>query len=227
MLQDLPKWERPREKLAARGTSSLSNAELIAILISSGTNDESAISLASKVLALEPRSLSKLSGYEPEEFMSIKGIGLAKACTLVAAMELGRRIAVCPASDKIDINDDRNFAKLFMEDMRYLNREMVRIVMLDIHSKVIGKQDVSIGGIADASSHPREVFAPAIKKAAAAIIVAHNHPSGEASPSDSDVKATRQLVESGKILDIKVIDHLVIGDGSYTSIRSVFPKLFV
>lgn len=226
MLQDLPKWERPREKLAARGPSALSNAELIAILISSGTNDESAISLASRVLALEPGGLSKLSGYEPEEFMTVKGIGLAKACTLVAAMELGRRISACPAADKIDINDDRNFANLFMDDMRYLNREIVRIVMLDIHNKVIGKTDVSIGGIADASAHPREVFAPAIKKAAAAIIVAHNHPSGESSPSKNDLNATKQLAKSGKILGIELMDHLVIGDGSYTSIRSDHPEIF-
>jgi len=226
MLQDLPKWERPREKLSALGVKSLSNAELVAILISSGTVEESAISLASKVLSLEPDGISKFSGYEPEEFMTIKGIGRAKACSLVAAIELGRRIQSFPCANRLDVNDSTSFSNIFVEEMRYLSKETVRVVMLDCHSRIIGKSDVSVGGLVDASAHPREIFAGAIKKAAAAIIVAHNHPSGDSTPSRGDKVVTQQLANSGKLLGIELVDHIIVGDGDYTSMKELFPELF-
>lgn len=226
MLQDLPKSERPREKLVSEGSRSLSNAELIAVLISSGSEGESAVSLASRILSLEEGSISKLSDYEPEEFMKLKGVGIAKACSLVAAMELGRRIATSPKADVIDLKDPENVAALFMEDMRYLNREIIRIAMLNNHFGLIGKADVSVGGLAEASAHPREIFAGAIRKGAAGIVMAHNHPSGECTPSDADIISTVQIVKSGQILGIPVYDHLIIGDGCYTSLYENRPELF-
>jgi len=226
MLQDLPVWERPREKLLSFGAGSLSNSELIAILISSGSKEDSAISLASKIIALEQGSLSKLSSYEPEEFMKLPGIGMAKACSLVAAMELGRRISVSPKEEKLHVGDSKKIAALFMDDMRYLNKETVKIAMLDIQSRLIGKMIVSIGGISDAAANPREIFAPAIKKGAAAIIVVHNHPSGECKPSNADIECTKRLVESGKLLGISVLDHIIIGDNCYTSLHDSYNDIF-
>ncbi len=226
MIQDLPINERPREKLLQFGAKSLSNSELIAVLISSGSRNESAISLASKILSLEQGSINKLSNYEPEEFMSLKGVGIAKACSLVAAMELGRRIATTPAEDKILVNNPEVLANLFMEDMKYLNKEVVRIALLDVHGRLIARVDVSIGSINEAAAHPREVFAPAIKKGASAIIIAHNHPSGDCTPSDGDINSTRQIVASGRILGIKVLDHLIIGGGYYCSLLDKNKELF-
>ena len=226
MLKNLPKHERPREKLISQGVKSLSNAELLAVLISSGSKQESAIDLAFKVLALEKDSLHKLSSYVPEEFSSIPGIGQAKACTLVAAIELGRRIATAPSANKTYVNDVASAAKLFMGEMKYLNEEHVSIVMLNLHYQIIGKSDVSIGGISNASAHPREVFAPAIKKGAAAIIVAHNHPSGMCDASHTDIETTKILVKSGKILGIEVLDHIIVGENCYTSLKTVHPELF-
>lgn len=226
MIQDLPINERPREKLLQFGSKSLSNSELIAVLLSSGSHDESAISLATKILLLENGSLNKLSNYEPEEFMLLKGVGVAKACTLVAAMELGRRIATTPTQDKILVNSPDVLAKLFMEDMRYLNKEVVRVALLDVRGRLISRVDVSIGSISEAAAHPREVFAPAIKKGASAIIIAHNHPSGDCTPSDGDIASTRQIVGSGRILGIKVLDHLIIGEGCFCSLYDKNHDLF-
>lgn len=227
MIQDLPKYERPREKLLTLGPKALSNSELLAVLIASGSQDESAISLASRILALENGSISKLSNYEPEEFMALKGIGIAKASTLVAAMEFGRRIATAPVEDKVQIDNPDVLAKLFMEDMKFLNQEIVRIALLDLHGRLMCRLTVSMGSINEAAAHPREIFAPAIKKGAAAIILAHNHPSGDPSPSDGDINSTRQIVASGRILGIKLLDHLIIGAGSYTSLCSMDKALFL
>lgn len=199
MIHDLPVSERPREKILGLGASSLSNAELLAVILSSGSKEESAISLASKVLSLEPDGIGQLSHYEAEEFMQVKGIGKAKACSLVAAMELGRRISVAPKSNRVFIANSTSLANLFMQDMRHRTREFVQIAMLDVQQRLIARATISIGSISEAAAHPREVFAPAIRKGAAAIIIAHNHPSGECKASSKDISCTKQLVESGKI----------------------------
>lgn len=227
MIQDLPTNERPREKLMQLGPKALSNSELIAVLISSGSKNESAISLASKILSLEKGSISKLSNYEPEEFMALKGVGKAKACSLVAAMEFGRRIATAPVEDRISVNNPDTLANLFMEDMKFLSQEVVRVALLDIHGRLMYRVNVSMGSINEAAAHPREVFSSAIKKGAAAIIVAHNHPSGDPSPSEGDISCTRQIVASGRILGINVLDHLIIGSGCYTSLFALKKELFI
>ena len=226
MIHDLPTLERPREKLLHFGVGSLSNSELLAILLSSGSKSDSAISLASKVLSLEKYSLKNLNNYEAEEFMKLKGIGVAKACTLVAAIELGRRIAASPKEDRALMDETKDLVALFMERMRYSNKEMVKIAMLDLHRKLIGISDISVGDIGKAAANPREVFAPAIRKGAAAIVVCHNHPSGDCTPSDSDFECTRILVQSGLILGIQVLDHIVIGDNCYVSIKDVNSSIF-
>lgn len=226
MIQDLPISERPREKMIEFGVSSLSNAELFAVLLRSGSNTDSAISLANKILSLESAGIGQFSHYEAEEFMKVKGVGKAKACTLVAAMELGRRIAVAPKADRIYVANSDILANLFMQDMCHRTKEFVQIAMLDVQQKLIARSVVSIGGISDAAANPREVFSLAIKKGAVAIVLAHNHPSGECKASAKDLSCTKQLVSAGKILGIRLLDHIIIGDNCYMSLAENYQELF-
>ncbi|HPF18974.1 MAG: DNA repair protein RadC [Bacillota bacterium] len=219
MLKELPRNELPREKILSRGVSDLSNAELIATLIASGTRKESALTLAGRVLALENGSLSRLTSCQPEEFQKIKGVGTAKSCMLVAAMELGRRIAASPGEVRIRLDTPEKVADLCMEEMRYRKKEIFRVALLNVKNELIMKEDISVGGLHSAAAHPREVFQTAIKKGANAVILIHNHPSGDPTPSQADRTTTSQLVNAGKILGIQVLDHVVIGDGRYVSFK--------
>lgn len=218
-VKELPLSERPREKMLSRGVSYLSNAELIAVLLGKGGKNISVMDLSSKVLSLE-NNLKNLASYQPEEFMSIPGIGVAKACTLAAALELGRRMATTTQKNAL-ISTADDAATLFMEELRYSNKESFKVALLNIKNQLIMKDDISIGGLNSAAAHPREVFQNAVKKGAASIILFHNHPSGDPTPSADDISVTKQLVESGKILGIKVIDHIVIGDGTYKSFKAL------
>ena len=226
MLQDLPKCERPREKLISQGVSNLSNTELIALLISSGSQDESAIQLASRILSMEKSGLSKFSDYEPEEFMKLKGVGIAKACTLVAAIELGKRISSGSREDRILCDNPENMANIFMDDMRYLKQELIKVALVDTHMRLIAKFDVSKGDESSAMACPKDIFRIAVKKGAHGIVLAHNHPSGNSGPSDADFDVTRKAIESGRILGIRLVDHLIIGDDSFYSFRQKNPEMF-
>lgn len=219
MLKELPYQELPREKILSNGVSCLSNTELLAVLIASGTKDESALTLAGRVLSLEKESLSKLTQYQPEELQKVKGIGVAKACQIVAAMELGRRIAVIPKEKRVKLDTPDQVAALFMEEMRHLKKETFRVALLNVKNEVIMREDISVGGINFSGAHPREVFQNAVKKGAYAVILVHNHPSGDPAPSSSDIATTHQLAEAGKILGIQVLDHIVVGDGKYISLK--------
>lgn len=218
-LKELPKNERPREKILSMGVSRLSNAELIAVLLASGTEKESALTLAGRVLSLGEGSLAKLVSFQPEELQRIHGIGIAKSCTLVAAMELGRRIAVSPAEERVRLDTPEKVADLFMEEMRHLKKEVFRVAHLNVKNELVMKEDVSVGGLHSAMAHPREVFQKAVSKGTNAVILVHNHPSGDPTPSGADRDTTDQLIEAGKILGIQVLDHIVIGDGRYISFK--------
>ena len=217
LVREMPQSERPREKMLAQGASALSNTELLAVLIASGSGTDSALSLAAKVLASEEGSLAALSNCQPEDHMRIGGIGTAKACVITAALELGRRAAVMPASAKQSIRTSRDAAELFLGELRHLKQEVMEIAMLNVKGELIRKERVSMGGLSSAAAHPREIFVGAIRKGAHGLIVAHNHPSGDPTPSDADVRLTKQLSKAGAILGIGLIDHIVIGDGCYVS----------
>ena len=219
MLREIPENERPREKIFSGGVRALSNAELIAVLLSSGSRNESSVSLASRVLSLTGGNLGSLSEMLPEEFMKIKGIGEAKACTLAAALELGRRVAVTPPSNKVRIESPESIASLFMEEMRHMSREILRVIMLNAKNEIIMREDVSLGKIDRAFAGPREVFSTALKKGAYSVIIAHNHPSGDPNPSAADLQLTKILKESGELLGIPLLDHIIIGDGRFISIN--------
>ena len=216
LMRELPMDERPREKLLCHGVALLSNTELLAILIGTGTREESAMGLAGRVLS-SAGGLSGLGSLQAEEMSRIKGIGKAKACCLAAALELGRRMAACGGKNRVRVGNSGEAATLFQEEMRHLKKENFRCALLNVKNEVLCIENVSVGGICGTNAHPREVFEAAIRKGANAIIVAHNHPSGDPTPSDDDRELTRRLKESGEILGIKLLDHIIVGDGVYIS----------
>ncbi len=219
MIKELPIEERPREKLFSKGESHLSNAELLAVLIGSGTRDNSAIMLANNLLAMDAKGILFLAECAHEELMGIKGIGRAKASRLVCAIELGKRIASQPRERRISIGSPGEVSELFMEDMRYLRKEIFKVLLLNTKNEVIMIDDVSVGNLNSAIVHPREVFNNAVRKSAASVILVHNHPSGNPKPSREDIDLTARLAEAGKILGIEVLDHLIIGDGNFVSLK--------
>ena len=210
--------DRPREKLISKGAASLSDEELLAIIIGTGTRDKNVIELARELL--ETFSYESLTDIEVNELTKIKGIKSAKASSIVASLRFGQRIAQKTMEKKIrkisSSEDIYNYLKNELVDMK---NECFYAILLDTKNVIISKEVISIG-ILDASLvHPREAFKPAIKKSAKSIIFAHNHPSGDFSPSNDDFKTTQRLVEAGDILDIEVLDHIIIGKDGYYSFK--------
>ena len=220
-IKFLPEEERPIEKSISYGIDSLSNRELIALLLNSGTRQKSAMEVAEEVLAIDETGIGYLREISMEELVSIKGVGVSKATRLLAAVELGKRIAQKPVYSGISIESDKDVADLFMEDLRFQKKEHFKAVLLTAKGKVISIETISVGELNSAIVHPREAFSKAVKKSAAAIVFVHNHPSGDATPSEEDLLTTARLVECGNLLGIKVADHLIIGDGRYTSMRAI------
>ncbi len=216
-IKDMPENMRPRERLIAAGEHSLNETELLAIIIGNGTASLSALDLARLILA-QHGSLRLLKEASLEELMEHPGIGPAKAANIKAAIEIGRRISL-DIRDKKTIKSPEDVKNMVMEDMRYKDREHFRVMYLDRKGGLLSMEDVSVGGLHSALVHPREVFKPAIKKSAASVILVHNHPSGDPSPSREDLELTANLIEAGKQLGIEVLDHIVIGESTYCSMR--------
>lgn len=217
----LPENERPVEKACILGVDKLSNSELLAMIIHTGTKNNSAIRLAENVLALYPEGLSQLGECSLEDLMEVDGIGTKKACTILAAIELGKRISACPATDKFSIESSTDVAGMFMEELRHLKKEHFRCVLVNAKGDVITVDEVSVGELSSTVVHPREVFTQAIRKSAAAVIFVHNHPSGDPNPSQEDIETTKRLMDSGELLGIRVLDHIIIGDGKFSSMREM------
>ena len=220
MIMELPKAERPREKLLGQGSKNLSNTELLAILIGTGTKSESAMVLASRVLSEAKTGISSLSDISPEELSSIKGIGDATACRILAAVELGKRISTSGMEERVRISCPEDVAMLCMEELRLEKQECLIILLLNVKNEVIGKELISKGGISSSIVDPRDVFRPAIRRGAAGIIAVHNHPSGNPEPSESDILVTEKLSEAGTLLGIELIDHVIIGNGRHISLKN-------
>ena len=216
-IKEIPLNDRPREKMAANGAAVLTDAELIAILLRTGTAEKSAIDIASEMTA-DGGLYKRLAGITRlNELTNIKGLGQAKAATVLAALEIGRRIASAKPIEKIHLSCPQDVADFLMPRLRYAAKEQFVVILLNNKNKVIGTEVVSEGSLSSSIVHPREVFVPAILHHAAAIMVAHNHPSGDPKPSIEDEEVTRQLLRSGKVLGIPMIDHVIIGDGNYYS----------
>jgi len=220
-IRRLPAEEKPREKLLREGKEKLSTYEILAILIGSGTAERSAVEIASEILTMDAGGIRFLADCRPEELLKIKGIGKAKACEILAAVELGRRIATSPAEHGVRIEKSSDIAELFMERMRYHRKEHFISLLIDVKGRIIEESQVSIGDLCSSTTHPREVFINAVRRSAGSVVFVHNHPSGDPTPSETDIETTKRLIKAGEILGIPVLDHIVIGDGRYVSMRGM------
>lgn len=218
LIKELPQEERPRERLLKYGAEALANSELLAIVLRSGTKNQSALSLAHKLLQA-PDGLKHLATQTLEEMCEINGIGMAKACQIKASIEIGKRIGAIAPEQRPIIKSPADAAALIMEDMRFLDREHFKTMCLNTKNGVLAIETVSIGSLNSSVVHPREVFKNPIKRSSAAIILIHNHPSGDPTPSSEDVAVTKRLIEGGQILGIEVLDHIIIGDNKYLSLK--------
>lgn len=218
-IKELPITERPREKLYNYGPKALSNEELLAIIIRTGNKEDTAIDLARRLLSKDDRGLVSLRDTTLQELMETKGIGKCKAAQILAAIEIGKRINYLDALSKVKINEPSTIANLYMDEMRYLQKEHFRVVLLDTKNQIIATEEISVGTLNASIVHPRDVFRAAIKRNANSIILIHNHPSGDPTPSNEDINITKRLLEAGNLIGIKVLDHIIIGDNKYISFR--------
>jgi DNA repair protein RadC len=209
--------DRPREKLLMKGTSALSDAELIAILLGSGTSTMSAVELAKKILNNVNNNLHDLARLSVKDLTKLKGIGEAKAITIIAAMELGRRRKDVDPENKPRIGSSKDVVTLLMPHLQDIAHEEFWIVLLNRANRVIKKHQISQGGVAGTVADPKIIFKTALEELASGIILAHNHPSGNLTASQADIDLTKKLKEAGKLLEIQVLDHLIIAGQKYFS----------
>jgi len=219
IIRELPEVERPREKLIRYGKEHLTNTELIALLLGTGSKGESAIGLAENLLSMDDDGLLHLANCSVEELSGIKGMGPAKAGKLLAAMELGSRMATTQRPERVRIESTFDVVGIFMEKMRYHKKEYFNVLLLNAKGGILAVETIAVGDLSSSIVHPREAFLAAVKRSAAAVIFIHNHPSGNPKPSPQDIEVTQRLCETGKILGINVLDHIIIGDGTYISMK--------
>ena len=235
-IKDLPKGERPRERLREYGPESLRDSDLLAIILKSGAKGITAVQLGEQILMAFEGDLKRMADNSSKQFEKIKGVGEAKAAQIVAAFELGKRLARFHA-DRDKITSPSDVADLMMSKMRYLQKEIVCVLCLDTKGgittkgvagninddlrwgKKLSETTVFEGTLNASVFHPREIFRFAIEESANSIVLVHNHPSGDPQPSQEDIRATKQLIEAGNHIGIKVLDHIVIGDGIFVSLK--------
>lgn len=209
--------DRPREKLVLKGKATLSDAELIAILLGTGTSKLSAVDLAKNILQAVNNDLNELARLTVKDLMKIKGIGEAKAITIISALELGRRRKDFQAEEKPKIGGSADAYEILKADLLDIPHEAFWIILLNRANRVIKKHQISQGGVAGTVADPKIIFKIAVEELASGIILAHNHPSGNLNASQADIDLTKKLKESGKLLDIQVLDHLIIAGKKYFS----------
>jgi DNA repair protein RadC len=217
-IKEIPSGQRPRERLLQKGAAALSDAEVLAIILATGYEDKTAIDLANSIL-IQFGGFPNLVNTTIEELSTIKGVGLAKSCQIKAALEIGKRIATFLPGDRITIRCPKDVERLLMEEMRFLEKEVFRVISLNTKNEVIGNDVVSIGSLNASIVHPRELFKECIRKNAASIILAHNHPSGNPEPSREDLMVTKRLIQGGKLLGIDVLDHIIFGQRVFISMK--------
>lgn len=222
-IKELPETERPYEKLELYGEKALSNAELLAIIIKTGTKKETSVEIAQKLLKLnttKEEDLQHLHNISIEELMEIKGIGKVKAIQLKAVCELSLRMSKPSNYKKIYVKEPYDLAKILMSELRYQKREIAKVVVLNSKNQILKIKDIAYGGSNFANVSIRDILLEPIVMKAPKIILVHNHPSGDSTPSKKDIEFTNILYESATMFDIELLDHLVIGDMNYTSIFS-------
>ena len=217
-LKDLPKHNRPRERFKMYGAQNLTDIELLSILLGSGIKDDNIINVSMKVFS-KSKGLRNLFDMSLNELQEIKGIGEVKSIQILALGELIRRYTIVDYEDKLKISSAIDCVNIINNEMSLLNKEVLKIIMLNVKNIVIGIRDVSIGSLNSSIVHPREVFYEAIKNSSASIIIAHNHPSGDSTPSREDINITKRLKECGELLGINLLDHIIIGKNTYVSLK--------
>ena len=217
-IRSIPVDERPQEKLLKYGANSLSNSELIAIILRTGSRDENVIMLCQRILKEDSKGLRNIAEGTLEKFKSFKGINNVKASQLLALAEISKRISTLKL-EKIKISSPNDAAVVMMEEMRYYKKEYFKIILLDTKNNILKVSEISVGCLNSSIVHPREVFREAIENSSSSIILVHNHPSGESEPSHEDIVLTNRLAECGKILGVRIIDHIIIGDGVFYSFK--------
>lgn len=216
-IMDWAAEDRPREKLIRKGTSSLSDAELLGILISSGTKEKSAVDLGRELLSMANNNLNTLGKLTIADLKKLRGIGTARAVTIAAALELGRRRKLAEAEDTIRIRCSKDVADIFQPLLSDLAHEEFWILYLNRSNKVISRIKLSQGGISGTVTDVRIVMKNAVEQLASGIILCHNHPSGNLNPSEADTKITQKIKEAGSLMDIQLLDHLIISEKDYYS----------
>ena len=209
--------DRPREKMMLKGRNALSDAELLAILIGSGTRDISAVELAREILANSHNSLAELSQRSISDFIKFKGIGEAKAITLYAALEIARRRASSGDKVRFKVCSSRDAFNYIKADLSDLNHEEFYVILLNRANEIIGKSQISKGGLSGTIADGKVIFSKALELKSSALILAHNHPSGQLKPSEEDKKLTKSYIAFGKYIDLHILDHLIIADDNYYS----------
>ncbi len=217
-IRELPAEERPRERLRDYGPGALSNAELLAIILRVGTATENAVRLAERLLA----HFGGLPGLYRASFNELRnqhGLGEAKAAQLQAALELGKRLLSMSPEDRASVRSPQDVANLVQGEMALLEQEHLRVVLLNTRNQVLGVPELYRGSVNSAQVRVAEVLRPAVRENCPALVVVHNHPSGDPTPSGQDIALTKELVAAGKLLDIEVLDHIVIGRGRFVSLK--------
>ncbi len=217
-IRDLPQGERPRERLRAFGPKSLSNTELIAILLRTGLPGENVLAVSSRLLARFD-GLAGLGRVSFAELCAERGLSEAKSSQLMAALELGRRFVSLAPQERAVINSPQDVANLLLAEMSVLDQEHLKVLLLNTRNEVLGIQEIYVGNVNSSVIRASEVFRPAVQANAPSIIVVHNHPSGDPTPSPEDVLVTRETRTSGEMMDIEVLDHVIIGSNGYVSMK--------
>lgn len=216
-IKTLPSDERPRERLIKYGSKTLANSELLAIIISTGSKKENVLTLSTKLF--KKYNLKSLSRLKIGSLKKQLGIGDVKACQIMACFELGRRLASFKDLKKPQITNAKDIAELFIPEMGILEKEHFKGIYLDSKRRIIKQETIFIGSLNESVVHPREIFKIALEESSAAIILLHNHPSGDPNPSSFDIEMTNELIKVGNILGIEVLDHIIIGGKKYISLR--------
>ena len=217
-VRELPVTERPYEKFEHYGPQTLSDAELLAIILRSGTQDMPSTDLARQVLSLGEH-LGEIHRISMEELMTIKGIGRVKAIQIKAIAELSTRISKQQRRDRVRIQSPRSVAECYMEEMRYLEKEHLKCVFLNAKNEILSDPYLTVGTVNASLVEPRDIYIEALKKKAVHLIILHNHPSGDPTPSQEDIQVTKKLVVAGNYIGVSLIDHIIIGDGCYISLK--------
>jgi DNA repair protein RadC len=217
-IMDMPQNERPQERLLRYGADNLSNSELLAVILRTGTRNENVINLSQRIITAF-NGINGLLEASQEDLMKISGIKEAKASQILSMAEMAKRFQTYRSGDSYKINSPADAADLIMVELREFKQEILKVLLLNTKNVVIGIHNASMGSLNSSIVHPREIYKEAIRKSAASIIMVHNHPSGDPSPSSEDIAATTRIKEVGKIVGIELLDHVIVGDGKYISLR--------